>query len=32
MNANAGGEGTFGKVTSQENGPRFLQFEGHIRF
>lgn len=32
MNASAGAAGTFGKVTAQENGPRFLQFEGHIRF
>lgn len=32
MNASAGATGSFGKVTSQENSPRFLQFEGHIRF
>ena len=32
MNASAGMGGSFGKVTSQENSPRFLQFEGHIRF
>ncbi len=32
MNASAGAAGSFGKVTSQENSPRFLQFEGHIRF
>jgi len=23
---------SFGKVTGQENSPRFLQFEGHVRF
>jgi hypothetical protein len=32
MNAAAGEAGSFGHVTGQENGPRFLQFEGHIRF
>ena len=32
MTAAAGAAGSFGKVTSQENSPRFLQLEGHIRF
>jgi hypothetical protein len=32
MNASSGSAGSFGHVTSQENQPRFLQFEGHIRF
>ena len=32
MNAAAGGNGSFGHISAQQNSPRFLQFEGHIRF
>jgi hypothetical protein len=32
MNASVGAAGSFGKVTGQANSPRFLQFEGHVRF
>ena len=32
MNASTGEGGSFGHVTGQENTPRFLQLEGHIRF